>query len=114
MRPREMTGTHDFHAFCASDDEHQGTVRTIHEVALEPDSGSPELLAVRVRGTAFLKNMVRVMVGTLVKVGRGRLDAAGVAALLKPGAARGDAGETAPAYGLTLVEVKLGRRDEKT
>jgi len=105
-----LTGKHDFNAFRASDDSHRTTVRTVHEVRiLEGYQESPELLAIEVRGTAFLKNMVRIMAGTLVEVGRGRLKPQQVAALLQAGARRVQAGETAPAHGLTLVSIELGR-----
>jgi tRNA pseudouridine38-40 synthase len=56
-----------------------------------------------------LKNMVRILVGTLIEVGRGRFDADRVSALLGPQGRREDAGPTAPPEGLTLVEVRLGR-----
>jgi tRNA pseudouridine38-40 synthase len=62
------------------------------------------LITCEVEGTAFLKNMVRIMVGTLVAAGRGELDPAGVTALLASGDRTG-AGVTAPAHGLTLVRV---------
>jgi tRNA pseudouridine38-40 synthase len=110
----ELTGKHDFSAFRASDDSHRTTVRTIHQVRIiEGFQDSTELLAIEVRGTAFLKNMVRIMAGTLVEVGRGRLGAKQVASLLGPDARRVQAGETAPAHGLTLVSVELGRERER-
>ncbi len=109
-----LTGKHDYNAFRASDDSHRTTVRTLHEVRIvEGYDGSPELLAIEVRGTAFLKNMVRIMAGTLVEVGRGKLSVEQVTALLDPDARRGQAGETAPPHGLTLVEVALGRKDTR-
>ena len=74
--------------------------------------GNPDLLALEVVGTAFMKNMVRIMAGTLVEVGRGRLRIDDVRALLTPDGRRDDAGETAPAHGLTLVSVTLGRLRE--
>ena len=111
---RVLTGRHDYHAFRASDDSHRTTVRTLHELRIvEGYGGSAELLAVEVRGTAFLKNMVRIMAGTLVEVGRGKLSVEQVAALLSPDARRGQAGETAPPHGLTLVEVALARPDTR-
>jgi tRNA pseudouridine38-40 synthase len=61
-------------------------------------------ISCEVEGTAFLKNMVRIMVGTLVAAGRGEFDAAGIRALLAAGD-RTRAGVTAPARGLTLVRV---------
>jgi tRNA pseudouridine38-40 synthase len=66
-----------------------------------------------VRGSAFMKNMVRIIAGTLVAVGRGRLSPAEVVALLQPSATRHKHSETAPAHGLTLVHVTLGRQTAK-
>ncbi len=106
-----LVGTHDFRAFQAADDEREETVRTLTRVDLVPGWASdPRLLAVEVRGTAFLKNMVRILVGTLVEVGRERLSVDALRALLGGEAARSDAGPTAPAQGLTLVEITLGRK----
>jgi tRNA pseudouridine38-40 synthase len=95
-------GEHDFTAFAASDErdkEGGSKVRTIFssEVTFPPDR-----LVYRVRGSGFLKHMVRNIVGTLLEVGKGNLDAA---ALLRPGVTV-KAGPTAPACGLFLVEVE--------
>jgi tRNA pseudouridine38-40 synthase len=64
---------------------------------------------IHVKGTAFLKNMVRIIAGTLVDIGRGHLlpDAARTALHSKK---RSDAGQTAPAKGLTLMEVYYQQR----
>lgn len=105
-----MLGTHDFGAFRAADDTRERTTRTLHELRVIPEfRDQPELLALEVRGDAFLKNMVRILAGTLVAVGRGKLAPDDVRALLRPGAQRSRYSETAPAHGLTLVHVKLGR-----
>jgi tRNA pseudouridine38-40 synthase len=110
-----LVGTHDFHALRASDDGRENTVRTIFEVTLqEHHRQSPELLAIEVRGDSFLKAMVRIMVGTLVEVGRNRISPEQVRHLLEPGGMRQQGGETAPARGLTLVDVRLGRTGPKT
>ncbi len=103
-------GTHDFRAFRAADDERDNTTRTMlaFEV-IERWAGEPSLVAIEVRGSAFMKNMVRILVGTLVEVGRGKLSVEDAAGLLGPGGRREDAGTTAPAHGLTLVQVRLGR-----
>jgi tRNA pseudouridine38-40 synthase len=103
-----MTGTHDFRAFRAADDGRADTERTLSRVAVE-ERGDPRLLAIEVVGDAFLKNMVRILVGTLVDVGRGRLAPERIPALFGPSAKREDAGPTAPPEGLTLVSIRLGR-----
>lgn len=96
-----LRGRHDFAAFRSADCERLTTVRElsrleVHHVADE--------LHVDVEGTAFLHNMVRIIVGTLVRAGRGDLDAEGVAAIRDAGD-RTRAGMTAPAHGLYLARV---------
>lgn len=110
-----LVGTHDFRAFQASNDYREQTVRTLHEVRVVADpGGQPELLVVEVTGNAFLKNMVRILAGTLLEAGRGRLSPDDVPKLLGPAAKRADAGPTAPAHGLTLMRVLLGRASERS
>jgi tRNA pseudouridine38-40 synthase len=107
---RAFLGTHDFQAFQAANDERENTVRTMLAVdVISPFEGDESLVAIEVEGNAFLKNMVRILAGTLVEVGRRRLAAADVAALLRPGAVRTESGPTAPAHGLVLVRIDLGR-----
>lgn len=102
-----LVGTHDFSAFRASDCERDTTTRTLFRVALvEGFMGRDDLVAVEVEGTAFLKNMVRVIVGTLVDVARDRLAPGTVVARFADGD-RTLAGITAPAEGLYLDEVWL-------
>lgn len=105
-----LVGTHHFGAFRAADDVRENTQRTLHRVELiEAFQAHPNLLALEVRGSAFMKNMVRIIAGTLVAVGRRRLTPAQVAALLSAESTRDRHSETAPAHGLTLVHVSLGR-----
>jgi len=105
-----LLGTHDFRAFRAADDERENTVRTVHALDLiERYQGDAELIALEVTGSAFMKNMVRILTGTMVEVGLGRMTPVAVSALLAPGAERASAGPTAPALGLTLVSMVLGR-----
>lgn len=105
-----LVGTHDYRAFRAADDQRENTTRTLWSIELiEGFAGDPSLLAVEVRGTAFMKNMVRILVGTLVDVGRGRIPLERIPTLLGPHSARKHAGITAPPGGLTLVHVELGR-----
>jgi tRNA pseudouridine38-40 synthase len=106
----QLLGTHDFRAFRAADDERDNTVRTLHRVELLEDFHERKnLLALEVRGSAFMKNMVRIISGTLIAVGRQKLTASDVPALLGERAVRTRHMETAPAHGLTLLRVTLGR-----
>jgi tRNA pseudouridine38-40 synthase len=108
---RLLEGTHDYRAFRAADDDRENTVRTLHRIDVrERFQDDPTLVAIEVQGTAFMKNMVRILAGTLVSVGRGRLAAEGVTTLLGESAVRSPPQQTAPAHGLTLVEVYLGRQ----
>lgn len=98
-------GEHDFTAFAASDDrdeEGKSKVRTIFRSEMERVG---ERLIYSVRGSGFLKHMVRNIVGTLIEVGRGNLGCAGIEALLQPGEGR-KGGPTAPAKGLTMESVE--------
>lgn len=107
---QRLIGTHDYRAFRASDDARVTTIRTIWSIEItENYAGDASLVAIDVRGTAFMKHMVRILSGTLVDIGLGRLPFARVDELLGPEADRERAGQTAPAHGLTLVEVRLGR-----
>jgi tRNA pseudouridine38-40 synthase len=99
-----IEGDHDFTAFAASDardEEGQSKVRTIFESRLEV---LPDRLLYSVRGSGFLKHMVRNIVGSLLETGRGNLDEPGWRELLSGRA--GKAGPTAPAKGLFLVGVE--------
>jgi tRNA pseudouridine38-40 synthase len=96
-----LTGDHDYAAFRAAGCSAKTTVRRIEAIDLT-DVG--ETLVVDVRGNAFLRNMVRIIVGTLVEVGHGRLTSAQVAEILEA-KDRTRAGITAPAQGLELIAV---------
>jgi len=107
-----FVGEHDFRAFRQSGDEREIVVREMFEVSVNPGwLGRPDLVAFEVVGNAFMKNMVRIMAGTLVDVGRGRIPPAAVPAMLREDSERTDAGQTAPAHGLTLVRIELRRFD---
>ncbi len=99
-----LVGTHDFRAFRSAKDEREQTTRTLFSV--DVTAPEPHLCDVEVTGTAFMHNMVRIIVGTLVDVGLGRKEPGAVARALASGN-RGDAGMTAPAQGLTLEWVEL-------
>ncbi len=97
-----LIGRHDFAAFRASDCERKTTVRNLHRLDVRRLG---ERVTFDVEADAFLKNMVRILVGTLVDVGRARLTVADVAQLLvAPDRRR--AGPTAPAHGLCMMAVR--------
>jgi tRNA pseudouridine38-40 synthase len=109
-----LIGTHDFSSFAASDPDMSeresgvasgpNPVRTIYDSSWERESG---LLVYRVTGSGFLHHMVRNLVGTMVDIGRGALNAADIATILAA-RDRTAAGPTAPAQGLFLVSVEYG------
>ncbi|KAA0889700.1 tRNA pseudouridine(38-40) synthase TruA [Oryzomonas rubra] len=94
-------GRHDFAAFRASNCVAKTTVRRIDSVTMRQEDG---FLFIDVVGEGFLKNMVRVMVGTLVDIGKGRFAPDHIAWLLQ-NRDRKKAGVTAPACGLCLMKV---------
>ena len=99
---RDLVGEHDFAAFRGADPEPvHSTVRRVLECRV--DTGP--VLVYRIEATAFLKHMVRNIVGTLVEVGRGERTAASLRELIA-GRDRRRAGPTAPAHGLTLVAIR--------
>ena len=114
-----FVGTHDFAAFRAAGCAAKTTVRRIEGVEVtvqDPDIASPApfgralIIVVDIRGNAFLRNMVRIMVGTLVEVGEGGRSPSQVAEIVAAKDRLG-AGITAPAHGLELIEVRYdGRR----
>jgi tRNA pseudouridine38-40 synthase len=97
-----LVGKHDFNAFRAADCERHTTVRTIARLAIARPE--PELLTIEVEADAFLKNMVRILVGTLCEVGFGKRPASDVQRILD-GRDRRQAGVTAPPQGLAMVRV---------
>jgi tRNA pseudouridine38-40 synthase len=99
-----IVGTHDFAAFRSAGDERAETVRTIHSV--EVSQLDPRRWSITIEGTAFLYNMVRILVGTLVDVGRGHLEEGAIARAIA-GRDRSLAGLTAPPHGLTLASIEL-------
>lgn len=100
---RLFCGTHDFRAFRASDCMAKTTERTIN--VSEFTRCNRDILAYTVCGNGFLKQMIRIAVGTLVEVGQGKRTVDSVAELLK-GVDRKCAGQTAPPEGLVLEWVR--------
>ncbi|OJT22911.1 tRNA pseudouridine(38-40) synthase TruA [Archangium sp. Cb G35] len=100
-----LLGRHDYSAFRAADCQAAHAMREVRRVDIQGTSGDE--LSVTVEGTAFLKHMVRNLVGTLVEVGKGRRPDTWVAEVLAS-RERKRAGPTAPAHGLVLEEVFYG------
>lgn len=98
---RYFVGTHDFESFHAANTDIVGTVRTLHAVEV---TRIAQEIYIDVLGNGFLYNMVRIMVGTLIDVGKGKTAPADIPAIIE-GRRRDLAGATAPAKGLTLMEV---------
>lgn len=96
-----LIGEHDFRNFCVNPRMKKSTVRKVDMIRIERDGGYVRFI---VHGTGFLQNMVRIMVGTLLEVGCGRMDKEQVKAALE-NPERQKAGPTAPARGLCLVSV---------
>ena len=97
---RVLEGEHDFSAFCGNPKFKKSTVRFIRSIRITRQG---EELVLEFTGNGFLHNMVRILVGTLVEVGRGERSADDLEALF--GGKRAEAGFLAPAQGLCLMEV---------
>lgn len=93
-------GEHDFSAFCGNAKMKKSTVRFIRSLELRRDGAE---LRITITGNGFLQNMVRIIVGTLVEVGRGERSADSIPALF--GGKRAESGYLAPPQGLCLEEV---------
>lgn len=100
VEAQSLLGTHEFKGFMSSGSSVKDTVRTIHNISIE-ESG--DLIVLEVEGNGFLYNMVRIIVGTLVDIGRGRIDKPLEEIIASQD--RGEAGHTAPAHGLFLKKV---------
>lgn len=97
---RHFLGEHDFSAFCANKNMKKSTVRYIERFEINRTENELEFL---VTGNGFLHHMVRIMVGTLLEVGRGQRKPESIPMLF--GAQRAQAGELIPSCGLCLMEV---------
>ncbi len=100
---RHLIGTHDFKAFAAFDPYYTSTtVRTLIGIDITKESG---IIEIKVTGDGFLYNMVRIISGTLVDVGRGKMKPDDIPGILESND-RTKAGMTAPPHGLVLFDVK--------
>ena len=99
-----LIGEHEFVSFCNVRTQVEDTVRTIKEIQILQEN---ETIILRITGNGFLYNMVRIIAGTLIRVGRGYYEPERVKEILEA-KERTEAGVTAPANGLTLVEIDYG------
>lgn len=97
-----FVGEHDFTSFCSAGSQVVDKVRTIYSLDVTREGS---LIAIRVTGNGFLYNMVRIIAGTLLRVGEGKIKPSEIPAIID-GKDRNLAGPTAPAKGLALVEIK--------
>ena len=97
-----LIGEHDFKSFCTAKPEVTNTVRTVYSLDLKRED---DMITLRIRGNGFLYNMVRIITGTLIRVGGGFLEPEDIPKILEA-KDRGAAGETARPEGLTLVKIE--------
>lgn len=102
-----LIGTHDFVSFCNVRTNTEDTIRTVYELRVERQG---EVIVIRIRGNGFLYNMVRIIAGTLIRVGRGFYSPERVKEILEA-KERTEAGVTAPPQGLCLMEIKYRNND---
>lgn len=110
-----LIGEHDFTSFCSSGSEVKHKVRTIYDIQIREkqfftDEEDSKLITVEVSGNGFLYNMVRIIVGTLMEIGKGKPYDIGQ---ILNGQDRRLAGPTAPAQGLFLKQVSYSSEDVK-
>ena len=97
-----LVGEHDFKSFCTVRTQAEETVRTIYSLDVSKDG---DMITIRISGSGFLYNMVRIITGTLVKVGLGVYPPEHMVEILEA-RDRSAAGPTIPAVGLTLVSLE--------
>lgn len=95
-------GTHDFTSFCSQRTQASTSIRTIYSLEILKDE---DMITIVIRGDGFLYNMIRIIAGTLIKVGMGVYPPEHVEKIMKA-KNRVLAGQTMPAKGLTLVEIE--------
>jgi tRNA pseudouridine38-40 synthase len=101
-----LVGEHDFTSFCRHPGPDRSTIRDLRRLSV---TRRDDLIEIRAVANAFLHQMVRSLVGTLVTVGEGRLEAVSMGEILSA-RDRAAAARLAPARGLTLERVRYGRR----
>ena len=103
-----IVGEHDFKSFCCVRTQAESTVRTIYSLEVLQEGSE---IIIRIKGNGFLYNMVRIITGTLIQVGKGRFKPEYVKRMLEA-KDRTVAGQTAPPQGLTLVGIEYVDNDD--
>lgn len=103
-----IVGEHDFKSFCCVRTQAESTVRTIYSLEVLQEGSE---IIIRIKGNGFLYNMVRIITGTLIQVGKGRFEPEYVKQMLEA-KDRTVAGQTAPPQGLTLVGIEYVDNDD--
>ena len=104
-------GEHDFKAFKASGTSSKSSVRTIYKAeVIEKEN---ERIWIELTGNGFLYNMVRIIAGTIVEVGQGKIEPEEISNIIK-GKDRSKAGKTLPPQGLYLVKVEYKDKEKET
>ena len=96
-----IVGEHDFASFCSSGSQVESTVRTVYRLEVDKND---DVISIIISGNGFLYNMVRIIVGTLIKVGLGVYPPEYVKEIIEA-KDRNAAGPKAPACGLMLVKI---------
>ena len=104
MAASYLVGEHDFKSFCTEKPEVTNTVRTIYSLNVIKEG---DMIIIRVTGNGFLYNMVRIIAGTLIRVGGGFIEPQQIKKILEA-KDRTLAGETARPEGLTLIGIRYG------
>jgi tRNA pseudouridine38-40 synthase len=102
-----LAGTHDFTAFTPTETDHVRFSRNVYSAFWKGAGRASEVLEFWIEADAFMRHMVRVLVGTMLEVSSGRRSVASFEALLA-GRPRSEAGPTAPPHGLYLAGVGYG------
>lgn len=97
-----VVGEHDFKSFCSAGSQVRETVRTVYSLIVEQEES---LIKIRITGSGFLYNMVRIIAGTLMEVGMGAREPEEMESIIAA-CDRSFAGPTAPARGLRLVKIQ--------
>lgn len=98
-----LIGEHDFKSFCSIHSQAETTTRTIYDLTVKKEQ---DLITIRVTGSGFLYNMVRIVAGTLLQIGIGERSPNEMQEILQA-KDRTAAGPTAPAHGLTMIGIKF-------